>query len=124
MITDNRNATAVIKPYASSEWDWNANGIKTDTTDLVAKTAPTTPNLYNYVTGIQVQNNSTTVATDLVIKDGSTVLWKINLPLATTTLAPVTMIDFPTPLQTVGAVNVACLTTGSNTYINIQGYQI
>ena len=68
-----------------------------------------------------MRNAHATVATEVVIKDGATVIWR--QPLAAAMPAPVEII-FPTPLRGTAAtaVNFACLTTGAQVYVNAQGY--
>jgi len=112
----------VQKLYAVPEADWAyasaAAGIAV-TTDVVVKAAAAA-GVRNYVTAMQISNNSA-VATEFVIKDGaSTVLWRGLL----STNAPLTLIEFPSPLRGTAAtaINVACLTVGAAVYVNLQGY--
>lgn len=109
----------VQKPYSIPEADWQGTGSRTDLTDLAIKAAAAA-GIRNYVTAVQVQNKGT-VATDVVIKDGSTVIHTINCPANMPTPA---VIPFPTPLRGTAAtaVNMACLTTGANVLMNAQGY--
>jgi hypothetical protein len=113
----------VIKPFSIPEADWQyagaAGGI-TGTADVVVKAAAAA-GIRNYVTSIDVRNAHATVATEVVIKDGATVIWRQLLPAAMA--APVEIV-FPTPLRGTAAtaVNVACLTTGAQVYVNAQGY--
>ena len=73
-----------------------------------------------YVTAIQVINTNA-VATEFVIKDGSTVIWRIWLPASMTTPWD---IDFPTPLRSGAnaALNAAAITSGASIYLDAQGY--
>jgi len=113
----------VTKPYAIPEADWQfaaaAGGI-INTTDVVLRAAAAA-GIRNYVTSIDVRNAHATVATEVVIKDGATVIWRQLLPAAMP--APVE-ITFPTPLRGTAAtaMNVACLTTGAQVYVNAQGF--
>jgi hypothetical protein len=83
--------------------------------------AGTEASIRNYVTSIDVRNAHATVATEVVIKDGATVIWRQLLPAAMA--APVEIV-FPTPLRGTAAtaMNLACLTTGAQVYVNAQGY--
>jgi hypothetical protein len=92
----------------------------TVTTDTALKAAGAAT-IRNYLTGIQIQNTGT-VATEVVIKDGATVIWRGYAPASMTVVADMT---FPTPLRTTAAaaLNFACITTGANVYVNAQGYQ-
>ena len=113
----------VTKPYAIPEADWQyaaaAGGI-TNTTDVAIKAAAAA-GIRNCVTAIDLRNAHATVATEVVIKDGTTVIWRQLLPAA---MAAPVEITFPTPLKgsAATALNVACLTTGAQVYVNAQGY--
>jgi hypothetical protein len=113
----------VTKPYAIPEADWQyaaaAGGI-INTTDVVLRAAAAA-GIRNYVTSIDIRNAHATVATEVVIKDGATVIWRQLLPAA---MAAPVEITFPTPLRGTAAtaMNVACITTGAQVYINAQGF--
>jgi hypothetical protein len=113
----------VNKPFSIPEADWQyaaaAGGI-VNTTDVVLKAAAAA-GIRNYVTSIDIRNAHATVATEVVIKDGATVIWRQLLPAA---MAAPVEITFPTPLRGTAAtaVNFACLTTGAQVYVNAQGY--
>jgi hypothetical protein len=113
----------ISKPFSIPELDWQYAGLTggiTGTADVVLKAAAAT-GIRNYVTSIDVRNAHATVATEVVVKDGATVIWRQLLPAAMA--APVDII-FPTPLRGTAAtaVNFACLTTGAQVYVNAQGY--
>lgn len=113
----------VTRPYSIPEADWQYAGVAggiTGTADVVLKAAAAA-GIRNYVTSIDVRNAHATVATEVVIKDGATVIWRQLLPPAMP--APVEII-FPTPLRGTAAtaMNFACLTTGAQVYVNAQGY--
>ena len=113
----------VTKPYAIPEADWQyaaaAGGI-INTAD-VALRAAAAAGIRNYVTSIDIRNAHATVATEVVIKDGATVIWRQLLPAA---MAAPVEITFPTPLRGTAAtaMNVACITTGAQVYVNAQGF--
>lgn len=96
-----------------------ASGGITDTADVALSAAPGVGKS-NYLTGLQLANTSVT-ATEVVVKDGSTVIWRTKVGASMT--APVN-ITFERPL--VGsnntALNAACITNATVTYINAQGY--
>lgn len=119
----------IIRPYSLPEADWQyaaASGGITDTSDVTIAAAPAS-GLRNYLTGIQLINTDATVGTEVVIKDGSTVIFRTFVPAS---LAAVTQpipagMTFPTPIRqptTATALTAACITTSSQTYINAQGY--
>lgn len=105
-------------PEAS--WSYACTAPITNTTDVALKTAGAS-GIRNYINGFQLQNSNAT-ATEVVIKDGATVIWRGYLPASMT--MPVN-ISFDQPLRGTAAtaVNFACITTGANVYINAQGYQ-
>lgn len=113
---------AVTLPYAlpASTWQYaGPTGGITDTADdqIVAAVASTR----HYITALQIVNMSTT-ATEVVIKDGSTVIWRCELD-ADGGAAGISM-QFPTPLRGTAntALNVACLTTSTKVFVNAQGF--
>lgn len=109
-----------LNSIPENEWQYAAaSGGITNTSDVVLQAAAGA-GIKNYLTGLSVANASAT-ATEVVVKDGSTVIWRsyvaANLQLKD--------IPFPTPLQSTAnaALNVACITTGTQTYVNAQGYK-
>ena len=74
----------------------------------------------NYLSAIQMRNADASIATEVVVKSGSDVLWRMDLDSNSDMLSVV----FPKPLAAAQntALTVACLTTSSETYINAQGY--
>ena len=109
------------RPYTIPELEWSyasaAGGI-VNTADVVLAAAAGT-GLRRFVTSIGISNASA-VATEVVLKDGSTVIWRGYVAAN----APLCHIDFSNPLKTSAnaALNVACITTASAIYINAQGY--
>lgn len=78
-----------------------------------------------YLSSLDLMNTDVSVSTEVVIKDGSTVIWRTKLPALAASTAPVPFSrQFNPPL--VGsqntALNVACITTSAEVYINAQGY--
>ncbi len=112
----------VTKPFSIPEADWQfaaaAGGI-INTNDVVLKAAAAA-GIRNYVTSIDIRNAHASIATEVVLKDGATVIWRQLLPAAMP--APVE-ITFPTPLRGTAAtaMNLACLNTGAQVYGHAQG---
>jgi hypothetical protein len=112
----------VVKPYGIPELDWQfagaAGGI-TNTTDVAMKAAAGA-GVRNYVTGATLINTGA-AATEVVLKDGATVIFRLNLPANMTT--PVDLV-FATPLKGTAntTLNVACLTAGAAVFVSAQGY--
>lgn len=120
-LASTMNGYMVIKPYSIPENEWQyaavAGGILVNT-DVVAKAAAGAT-LRNYISGFQLQNAGAT-ATEFVIKDGATVIWRGFLPANMT--APVDF-TFVTPLR--GTLNTAVniqAVTASTIYANVQGF--
>ena len=117
---DGRQITR-LNSIPENEWQYAAqSGGITNTSD-VALVAAQGAGIKNYLTGLSVANANAT-ASEIVIKDGaSTVIWRMYLAAN----APIKSIIFSTPLQSTAntALNVACITTGTQTYINAQGYK-
>ncbi len=110
-----------LNSIPENEWRYavSSGGI-TNTSDNVL-IAAAGAGIKNYLTGLSVANANAT-ASEIVIKDGaSTVIWRMYLAAN----APIQSIEFVTPLQSSAntALNVACITTGTQTYINAQGYK-
>lgn len=103
-----------------SDWSYAAaaSGI-TDTSDVAIKAA--VAGQRNFLTSLQVKNTHATVATEVVVKDGSTVIWRGRCPAVMLTGDN---INFQPPLagSTNTALNVACITTGAAVYVSAQGY--
>lgn len=113
---------AIFKPFSNGPSDWAYSGSAvTGTADVLISAAPTDTNRKNYLVGIQLKNTGAT-ATEVVIKDGSTVIWRGFLPASMITGDNIT---FHIPLRTAAAsaLNFACITTGANVYVNAQGYK-
>lgn len=111
----------VTRPYGIPEVEWlfACAAPITGTTDTVVKAAGAT-GIRNYITGIQFINTSAT-ATEIVLKDGATVIWRGFAPASMTSMVN---INFNNPLRgtAVTAVNFAAITTAANIYVNAQGF--
>ncbi len=100
-----------------------AGGI-VDTGDDVLAAAVT--GVQAHCVALQLYNSDTSVSTEVVVKDGSTVIWRVLLPAGRASgdfTAPVSF-TFPLPLRasTNTALNVAAITTSGEVYVNAQGY--
>jgi hypothetical protein len=114
---------------ASSVDSWSyaaASGGITDTSDVSLAAAPGV-GLVNYLTDLQLANSDATVGTEVVIKSGSTVLWRTFLPAgrpaSLTGTMPVSF-TFSRPLRADSntALTVAAITTSAELYVNAQGF--
>ncbi len=111
----------ITRPYQIPELEWSyasAAGGVINTTDVVLAAAAGA-GLRRYICSMGLSNNSAT-ATEVVLKDGATVIWRGHLPAN----APNLHINFATPLRTLAnaALNFACITTAAAVYVNAQGY--
>lgn len=75
----------------------------------------------NYTTALQYQNTNAT-PTEVVLKDGATVIWRGYAPANMTQPA---LVVFPNPLKGTAAtaINFTCITALANVYVDAQGYQ-
>lgn len=112
----------VVYPYAlpGSTWQYaGPTGGITDTADDAIQAAGGA-GVRHYLTALTVVNSHATVGTEVVIKDGSTV---IHRGYAAAAGGGYTL-TFPTPLRGTAAtaLNVACITTGSATVVSASGF--
>lgn len=111
----------IVRPWQIPELEWSfasaAGGIS-NTTDVVL-TAAAGAGLRRYLNSMQLSNNSAT-ATEVVVKDGATVIWRGHLAANAINFN----VHFDNPIKTTAnaALNFACITTGAAVYVNAQGY--
>ena len=112
----------VTRPWQIPELEWSyasaAGGI-VNTTDVVLSAAAGA-GLRRYITTLQLKNTSV-VATEVVLKDGSTSIWRGHVSASMTGSEEIV---FSNPLRTTAnaALNVACITTAAAVYVNAQGF--
>jgi len=101
-----------------------ASGGIVDTSDV--ELAAAIAGLEVHCVAIQVVDADVTVATEVVVKDGSTIIWRMFLPNAQSANGNTNPVSFTFPLplrSSVGVeLNVAAITTSSELYVNAQGY--
>lgn len=110
------------QPFAlpASTWQYaGATGGIVNTT-AVPISAAAGAGVRNYVVACQFLNSSA-VASEIVIKDGTTIIWRGYAPATMPTPAQVT---FPIPLRGTAntAMNVAMVTTATATVVSCQGF--
>lgn len=112
---------------AINSWTYAAaSGGITDTSDVTLAAAPGA-GMVNYLTDLQLANSDASVGTEVVIKSGSTVLWRTFMPAgrpaALTGIPPISF-HFSRPLraETNTALTAAAVTTSAEVYINAQGF--
>lgn len=106
-----------------SDPGWQYAGVTggiTTTSDTAIAAAPTGAGARNYLASLQFKNTSA-VASEIVIKDGSTVIWRGQVSASMTAMQTV---NFLPPLRTSPntAMNVALITTGTASIVSAQGY--
>jgi len=111
---------------SGASWSYAAaSGGITDTNDVVIAAAAGADRR-NYLSALQVVNTDATVGTELVIKDGSTVIFRIFVPqsIAAVTQPMPVCLHFPSALRSSlnTALNAAAITTSAQLYVNAQGY--
>lgn len=104
---------------ASSPTAWASSGAAVTTTADRALVGAQGAGFRGYLSGMQLVNSSAT-ATEVVVKDGSTVIWRHYLP---GTSQPFD-VEFVQPLRSSPntALNFAAATTGAGVYVNAQGF--
>lgn len=112
----------VTQPYATTGSRWQYAGVTggiTDTAD-VALAAAAGASIRNYLVAIQFLNTAAT-ASEIVVKDGSTVIWRGYAAALMTVMQTVT---FSVPLKGTAntALNVAMITTATATRVSAQGF--
>jgi hypothetical protein len=111
-------------PYAMPASTWSyaaASGGIVNTTGVTAKTAAGA-GIRNYITSIQVINGHASVDTDVQIRDGAagTVLWRGFAKSGGGGIS--CKCDPPIRGTANTLVEIACGTTGSAVYVNLQGF--
>lgn len=114
------NPTVVASSAPADRWFYaGITGGITDTADVVVKAAGGA-SVRNYLTRLQYANASAAVSSEIVVKDGSTVIWRGWAQQAGLAQG----IAFDPPLQSTAntALNVAMITTGTATRVSAQGF--
>lgn len=114
------NGLAVQPALSSTFWAYaGATGGIINTTDVAVKTAAGA-SVRNYISGIQFKNTSAT-ASEIVIKDGATIIWRGHVS-ASMTVSDTVVFNPPLRGTANTAVNVAMITTATATIVSLQGY--
>lgn len=113
----------ITQPYAigPSQWQYAAASAGETGTSNVALKAAGGGSVRNYITSFDVINVHATVDTEVVIKDGTTEIWRGFCKAGGGGYS----VTLPTPLKGTAntAMNFANVTTGAKTYMNARGYQ-
>lgn len=120
-LTITTSGAQVVKQFSIPELDWQFAVAAPITTavDTAVKTAGAA-GIRNYMTGLQFINTGTT-ATEITVKDNTTVIWRGFAPANMTAMVD---IQFFTPLKGSAAVamNFGVTTAAANVYVSAQGY--
>jgi hypothetical protein len=112
----------VTRPWQIPELEWSyasaAGGIVNTTDVVLAATAGA--GLRRYITSMQLKNINA-VATEVVLKDGSTIIWRGHVS-ASMTMSEEIVFNNPLRTSANAALNVACITTAAAVYVNAQGF--
>lgn len=111
-----------VVPYRRNTKSWqvaSATGGLVDTSDVAIKAAEAGKS--HYLCALQLVNYDATVATEVVVKDGTTVIWRGYC--GAVGVAPA-VINFPVPLKATEntALNIAAITTSAQVVYSAQGY--
>lgn len=111
----------ITRPWQIPELEWSyaaASGGITNTADVILAAAAGA-GLRRNLTSMTLSNSSAT-ATEVVVKDGATVIWRGHLP-GNAQNVPV---NFACPLKSTAnaALNFACVTAGAAVFVNAQGF--
>lgn len=121
------NATAVAPALSINFWNYPAasGGIVSSTADVAVKAAGGA-SVRNYVCGIDISHDTLSAATEAVLKDGATVLWRGRLQTAAADIGNgAGKITFSPCLRGTAntAVNFALITSVTGgVYVNVSGY--
>lgn len=107
-------------------WTFAASsGGITNTTAVTVATTPSVATNRNYLSGLQIINVGGGAETEVILRSGTTVLWRSAAPANNTSNGSVPIsYYFANPIRgNAGAeINVSAGTTGAKLYINAQGY--
>jgi hypothetical protein len=119
-LVDPVSGSAYRAGVPDTPWQYaGATGGITNTSD-VAVAAAAGANVRNYLCGLQIKNTSA-VASEIVAKDGSTIIWRGHVGASMTFMETIT---FPVCLKGSAntALNIALITTSTATVVSAQGY--
>lgn len=114
------NGTVTQVGLSSTFWQFaGATGGIINTSDVALKAAAGA-SVRNYLDSVQFKNTAAT-ASEIVIKDGSTIIWRGHVGASMTAMET---INFVPPLKSTAntALNVALLTTATATIVSAQGH--
>jgi hypothetical protein len=109
----------MVMPYALPGATVQGTGNKTDTSDLALVAAPGA-GIRTYITHITITNAHASVGTKVVLKDGSTIIWRGYADA----LGGGVCTALPTPLRLTAntALNGAAITTGADVDFTVVGF--
>jgi hypothetical protein len=128
-VTDQRgdaNGTVVQSGLSSTFWNYAgiAGGIVSSTADVAVKAAAGA-GVRNYLKTLTLAHDALGAATEIVVKDGSTIIWRGKLQTAAVDSCQAASLEFDPPLKGSAntALNVALLTsTTGGVFVNATGF--
>lgn len=111
------SSPTIIQPWTYA----GPSGGITDTSDDVIIAAAGVGKS-NYLVSAQIINTHASVDTEVVIKDGSTVIWRREFKALGVGASDI-VFERPLISSNNTALNVAAVTTGAKVYVNAQGYR-
>ena len=116
------DANGMVIQSALTASQWNYAGVTGGITTTTAVTvSAATATVRNYMRSIQFSNSSAT-ASEIVVLDNVTVIWRGRAPASMTTTENITF-DPPLKGSINTAMNVQMVTTGTATVVSAQGWQ-
>ena len=111
-----------VSQFPGTPWQYaGVTGGLVDTSDVAIKAAGAA-GVVNYLVALQYQNSDADPS-EIVVKDGATVIWRGYAPGS---MAYPANVVFPLPLKGTAPtpLNVAMLTTATATVVSAQGYSL
>lgn len=122
LLVDAQGSIGGGSSLVPTSWSYAAgSGGIADTSD-VTLVAAAGANKSNYLKAMQIINKDASVGTEVVVKDGSTVIWRGFAPAAMITSNNI-VFEIPLSSSPNTALKAAAITTSAELYINAQGYQ-
>lgn len=120
------NGAVVQSGLSSTFWNYAAaaSGIVSSTADVAIKAAAGA-SVRNYLKTLTIGHDTLSAVTEIVVKDGSTVLWRGKLQTGAVDTASASVIQFDPPLKGTAntALNVALLSSVTGgVYVNATGF--
>lgn len=124
MARGDTNGVAVQPALSANFWQYAAaaGGIVSSIADVVLKAAGAA-GVRNFLSSLTINHDTLSAATECVIKDGATIIWRGKLQTAATDVAGTIRFNPPLRGTAATALNFALLTSVTGgVFVNAQGY--